>query len=178
MSVFDIEYNVHNDDYVIKRWLEENCDIYANSVEPYSIIDNVVNVYGTITIKNEDIEYIPIQFGIVSEGFNCAGCSKLKSLKGSPSQSRWFNCYSCDSLTDLVGGPQIVWGQYDCSECMRLKSLKGGPIQCGKFVCSHCPLLIDVNLSTSSIEDFDCSSCISLKSLNGVPDIINGDLKC
>lgn len=179
MSIFDVEYNSYDDSIIIKRWLDENCNIYGDSYpEPIEIINNIVNVKGTVSIKNKMIEYIPIQFGIVSGGFNCSGCIHLKSLKGCPKQSKWFDCYWCSSLTNLDGGPQIVSEQYDCSECMKLKSLKGGPIRCGKFVCSHCPLLIDMNLSTSSIGDFDCSSCISLKSLNGLPDIINGDLKC
>lgn len=178
MSVLDIEYNVYNDNTIIKRWLEENCDIYSNNVEPYTIIDNVVNVYGTVIITNKMIECIPIQFGEITEGFSCAECIHLKSLKGCPKQTNWFNCSRCESLTSLEGGPKITPNWYDCSECFLLETLKGGPIQCDNFICDSCPLLKDVNLKSSHIGSFDCSDCASLKTLNGLPDIINGNLRC
>lgn len=183
MSLLDIDNNIKDNHCIITKWLDENCDIYADDpTRPYEIVNDIVNVYGTVAIKNKKIEYIPIQFGIVTKNFNCYGCSNLKSLEGSPHKATRFDCSDCDSLTNLIGGPREV-NYYYCYGCHGLTSLKGGPDICRKlFDCTSCSRIKTFDWESKYPAEymgrFDFSDCISLISFDGFPFANVGELKC
>ncbi len=96
------------------------------------LIDEQGNVRPpTSIVGNKDITEFGLNFSSNMISFDCSGCKKLTSLKGSPQELCGnFNCSGCTSLKNLVGGPKILTGtsrtsQYLCQDCTGLTSLKG-----------------------------------------------------
>jgi hypothetical protein len=86
--------------------------------------DLTVDVEGDVYLKNQNLSFIPIQFGAVKGNFivsnNC-----LTSLDGSPSYVE--GDFFCDDnkLTSLKGGPSYVGGHYHCgmNKILNLKDI-------------------------------------------------------
>ena len=103
----------------IKNWLNKH------GITNYIINPNgVVDVYGSVHLSMQGLEYIPIQFGVVDGDF-IISFNKLKSLKGSPLWCNNFNC-SHNMLTSLEYAPEEVKNIFCCSNNL-LKSLDFAP---------------------------------------------------
>ena len=74
--------------------------------------DGKLNVDGGVNIGDEDIDYIPFDFGYVMGHFKCYN-NNLESLKGSPDYVGIdFECFD-NNLKSLEHGPKYVGGEYD-----------------------------------------------------------------
>ena len=95
----------------IKQWLDQH-EIKNYTIRPDGIVDvdGRVALTGDVLVGNENSRLItlPIQFGKVNGVFSCAGCVKLKSIKGFP-QYVMNNLY-CDAtnITSLSGIDKII----------------------------------------------------------------------
>ena len=103
---------VNSNDAIIKSFIETNYKIIGS----YTIKDNIVDVQGSVTVKNKNIESLTnglFSFGKVRGDFNCYYCASLKSLEGAPKEvGRNFNCDNCPSLTSLEGAPKKIGGKF------------------------------------------------------------------
>jgi hypothetical protein len=101
----------------------------------FEIVDGVCNVDGSVDLNRKQISKIPIQFGVVSGGFNCEG-NNLKSLKGCPtSVGIHFYCGS-NKIESLKYAPQKVGGDFMCTYNDNLSTLEGVEIDIGgDFIC-------------------------------------------
>lgn len=132
--------------------------------ERFTIKDDVIVCDGSLRVKRsirdtiESLEIPGVKIDYISGIFNCASCSKLKSLKGAPHLvGAEFSCSYCSSLESLEGGPERVGGNFNCEECTHIESLKGAP----KVVGGH----------------FNCSFCTGLESLDGKPKWVGGEVR-
>ena len=158
-----------------KDWLN------SMKIKNYTIKEDLtVDVSGGVWIENKNLDYIPIQFGLVGGYFYCSS-NNLTSLKGCPTEvSGGFYCHNnnltsleycpikvgvsffChnNNLTSLEHTPIKIWWSFYCGN-NKLTSLKGCPTKVGSvFDCSrnnltsleHCPIEVD--------GDFDCENNI------------------
>lgn len=97
-----------------------------NGIKDYSIeSDGSVNVNGAIAMTYEDLEELPLDFGVVTGDFICHN-NLLTTLKGSPhTVGGDFSC-SHNQLTSLEGGPEYVGGSFACKD-NNLYNLEGSP---------------------------------------------------
>jgi len=120
------------DETEIEKWLDDNKVLY------YTIDNGVVNVNGRVDLHHKRLTSIPVQFGKVTESFDCSE-NELKSLAGCPHKvGEWFDC-SRNKLKNLVGGPQSVEAYY----CTRneLTDLTGIAYNIGHDIyCGNNPL--------------------------------------
>ena len=113
----------------IKTWLD------LRGINYYTIHeDSVVDVDGDVDISNQQLKFIPVQFGVVTGDFFCQH-NKLTSLKGAPQKVGGnFWCYS-NTLGSLKGASQKVGGDFWCNH-NELVSLEGAPTYVGgDFEC-------------------------------------------
>ena len=127
-SLLDIDSVQSNLDpiKIIDDWCKKNIK-GRYKIDPKTLD---INSNGDIEIINKTITEIPdyIHFGTIGGHFNCAFCSSLTSLEGSPKEvGKDFNCAFCSSLTTLKGAPKEVGKDFDCAFCSSLTTLKGAP---------------------------------------------------
>ena len=127
-------------------------------IEDYIIKDDLtVDVYGGVWIHEKNLDYIPVQFGVVSDTFNCSR-NNLTSLKGCPTKvGGVFSC-SNNNLISLKHCPNEIGVKFDCSN-NNLISLKHCPISAGiKFDCSNNNLTSLEHYPKSVAMVFNCSN--------------------
>lgn len=137
-----------------RKQVEEVIKWYKVSLGNTQLInyDLSVDVAGNVVLDKLDLEFIPLKFGIVSDGNFSIYDNKLKNLIGSPDTVDEFNCKG-NELTSLEGAPEIVFN-FNCDN-NQLLNLIGAPKKIyGDFNASYNPLT----------------------SLEGLPDIIKGEL--
>lgn len=111
--------NVYNQ-AKIKKWLKK-MKIKNYTINP----DLTVDVKGDVNISHSHLDFIPIQFGVVSESFYCYN-NRLKTLKGTPHEvGEDFYCHN-NVLLNLEDGPKKVGRTYHFSD-NQVVSLKGMP---------------------------------------------------
>ena len=163
--------------------IQEFIDNQPGSSSIYITDGNVINSKSNITIRDTDLVdgKLPFKFGRVDGYFDCAGCTSLTSLEGSPQEVGGdFYCSDCPSLTSLEGSPQDVGIDFSCYKCPSLTSLKGVPQKVGEdFSCSKCTSLTSLEGAPQKVGcDFSCSNCTSLTSLKGVPQEVGRNFYC
>ena len=169
---------------IIEQFLKENYDIHGNYTINKTKSRYIVDVKGTVRVKNKDIlsltnEYF--EFGSVNREFDCAYCDSLTTLEGAPKEvGTNFYCNSCQSLKSLKCAPKKVGCNFNCSYCVKLTSLEGAPLKVGStFYCSNCDSITTLEGAPKEVgNDFYCSFCKSLKSLKGAPEKIGGEFDC
>lgn len=104
----------------IVEWLE------SAGIKNYTVKkDMTVDVYGDVDISRMELEYIPVQFGVISGTFDCSN-NKIKNLSGAPNTvGKSFFC-SHNEIISLSLGPKLVGVAYDCG-CNNLLNLVGLP---------------------------------------------------
>ena len=148
-------------------------------------------------LVSEDKDGFIINFGKITENFNCYGLG-LTSLKGAPTEvGRDFDC-SRNQLTSLEGAPHTVGGGFNCS-INQLTSLEGAPQRVGGyFNCSYNQLtslegapqrvggyfncfrnqLISLKGAPKEVGEYFSCSRNQLTSLKGAPQKVGGDFSC
>jgi hypothetical protein len=108
----------------IERSIEDWCVEF--NIKSFKINkDNIVSSKKDVELFKNQLEKIPIQFGIVGGNFNLS-YNNLTSLKGSP-RKVGVNFYCNNNhLKSLEYGPVKVGNNYDCSD-NDLLTLKGSP---------------------------------------------------
>jgi hypothetical protein len=154
----------------ITHWLN------SKGVMSYTIHkDLTVDLHQGIIIKEENLNYLPIQFNQVQGDFICSFCD-LKTLKGSPKKVLGDFICSNNLLTSLKYAPQKIGQKFDCSK-NQIANLSffpkdvGGPI----FIFSNS--IKKLKNLPQKVKDFNCSSN-QLKSLKGSPEIVKGGFNC
>ena len=119
-----------NDKTLIELWIMENYKIY----ETLKIYEDkrgfVVDSDDSVEVTNKDIKSLTngmFQWGEIVGGFDCSGCTRLRTLEGAPSKCDWFNCSGCAELRTLEGAPSKCTG-VNCVGCIKLTSLEGAPM--------------------------------------------------
>ena len=127
-------------------------------------------------LVSEDKDGFIINFGKITENFNCYGLG-LTSLKGAPTEvGRDFDC-SRNQLTSLEGAPQKVGSSFNCSD-NQLTSLKGAPQTVGgSFECSFNQLTSLKGAPQEVGWSFYCSRN-QLTSLEGAPQKVGRSFNC
>ena len=128
---------------IIEQFLKENYDIYGAYIINKTKSRYIVDVKGTVRVKNKDISSLTneyFEFGSVNREFDCTYCNSLTTLEGAPEEVGGdFACVGCSSIKTLEGAPEEVGGDFACSFCKSLKSLKGAPEKVGgEFDCRNC----------------------------------------
>jgi hypothetical protein len=106
-------------------------------VQKYTINDDgTVDVDGDVLIGGMGLKEIPLQFGKVTDTFNCSS-NRIVSLDGAPREVGGdFLCYD-NKLTSLESSPIEVDGEFNCAY-NKLSSLKGASKKVGgRFFCSY-----------------------------------------
>ena len=165
---------------LIEKFLKENYNIHGE----YTIKDGIVDVNGSVIIKNRKINNLTngtFVFGKIYKYFDCSGCDKLKSLEGAPKEvGLAFTCHNCKSLTSLKGAPEKVGGRFICSNCSQLKSIEGAPKKVGgSFECNKCENLTSLEGAPEKVGgSFECIGCVKLTSLKGAPNKVDYIFSC
>ena len=114
-SIFsDVEDIVNSDSALIEQFINDNYEIDGTYIieGSYTIKDGVVDVKGSVGVKNVDIKSLTngtFRFGTVVGDFYCVHCHNLKSLEGGPEKvGKNFNCVGCDGFKSLEGVPKEV----------------------------------------------------------------------
>lgn len=82
---------------------------------------------GSVSLHDNSIEEIPVQFGTIGGSFELKFAKKLKTLEGCPETvGANFVLWDCNSLETLDGCPQTV-GHAFVLKCSNLKTLMGAP---------------------------------------------------
>ena len=89
------------------KWLEDM------KIKNWKYEDGVVNVKGNVNISHKKLTKIPVQFGYVSENFDCS-YNQLTSLSGAPKEVGGDFYCSYNQLTSLSGAPKEVGGSFWC----------------------------------------------------------------
>ena len=192
---------ISNNDALIHQFLKDNYKIDGT----YTIENGIVDVNGSITLTNYDLEYLTnelFSFGKITGNFSAGGVrsvkikslkgapriagaftvirSKIKSLEGGPIETRDYNIYYNNYITDLISSPKIVNGDFKCYNCDSLKYIKCAPKKIkGRFDCSECGELISLERGPEIVGgDYNCSYCQNLQSIKGVAKKIGGTLDC
>jgi hypothetical protein len=93
----------------IKLWLK------AMEIKNYNINEDLtVDVNQSVSLYNKNLPFLPIQFGQVSEDFNCS-LNPLNSLKGAPFEVGNNFTSIHNGLKSLDFAPLKVHGHFDCS---------------------------------------------------------------
>ena len=121
------------------EWCEKHLRRGKWKVNPRGLID----VEGSVILRNQDFQHLPVSFGRVSGGFDLEGCRQLLTLEGSPWEvGGYFDCQKCVSIKTLEGAPQRVYSWFSCDGCKGLLTLKGAPQSVGgNFHCGNCESL-------------------------------------
>ena len=140
-----------NDKTLIELWIKENYKIYGTLKIRKDKHGFVVDSDDGVKVTNKDIKSPTngmFLWGKLTGGFDCSGCTELRSLEGASQRvGGWFNCSGCTELRSLEGAPsKCDW--FNCFGCTELRSLEGAPSKC-----------VGVN----------CVGCIKLTSLEGAP---------
>ena len=154
----------------IKQWLKKY------NITNYTIHNNlVVDVDGNVNVYNQNLKYLPFQFGKVTGYFSCS-CNELTSLQYCPTTvGMVFNC-SGNNLSSLQYCPSVVGGGFYCNDNL-LTSLRHCPNTDGEFDCSH-NQLASLQYSPSTVGgNFICFSNI-LNSLQYSPSTVGGYFDC
>ena len=192
---FDIN---KNEIRFIKEFDKTESWLDSMGIENYTINDElIVNVSGSVWLSDKDLDYIPVQFGVVNGDFNCSknnltsleGCptkvggifscldNNLTSLKGCPTKvGGTFACFN-NNLTSLERCPTKVGGYFNCYN-NKLTSLEHCPTKVGgSFDCSHNNLTSLEHCPTKVYKSFDCSHN-NLISLEHCPIEVGGYSNC
>lgn len=164
----------------IRQWLDKM------GIQNYTIEDNlIINVQSHVMIQSKKLDYIPVQFGIVSGNFSCND-NNLISLKGSPHfVGGYFSCnnnkllsleyapevvgshFFCvkNNLSTLIGAPKVVKGGFNCADNL-LETLEGAPkMVAGDFICVRNSSLNSLTFLPQGIENLLVKFC-PLKKFN------------
>jgi hypothetical protein len=134
--------------------IKQLCDKYY--ISNYTIENGIVNVNGSVDLREFSITQIKVKFGTVTGNFLCNN-NPLKTLDNAPNiVGGSFRC-AYNKLTSLEGSPKEVGGSFDCNG-NKLTNLKGSPKKVGG--------------------DFHCWHNKKLISLEGAPDLIEGRFDC
>lgn len=152
-------------------WLEKM------GVENYQIDANlVVNVIGDVNLEKKELEYFPVQFGLVTGNFNCHK-NKLISLKGSPHTVDGSVDCSHNNLVTLQDCPKKIGKSLFCNN-NQLISLKGSPeIINGRFYCNNNELTSLLHGPEVVTEKYQCFKN-KLTNMLGVASVIGETLYC
>ena len=125
-------------------------------IDEYLIQDDLtINVSCGVLLSGKNLDYIPVQFRVVSGYFDCS-YNSLISLKGCPTKvGNDFSCFN-NNLTSLEHCTTKVGGSFDCSH-NKLISLE------------HCLTKVDGN--------FYCENN-NLTSLEHGPTKVDGSFNC
>jgi hypothetical protein len=105
-------------------------------IKNWSIRDGLVDVDGSVFLRERGLTKLPLKFGVVSSYFNCSW-NKLTTLEGAPKEVGVDFYCGDNKLTTLEGAPKEVGGDFRCSY-NNLTTLKGVPkIINGNFDCSY-----------------------------------------
>jgi len=151
------------------------CEKYT--IKEYTINDDLsIDVDGSVNLKSQNLEYLPLKFNYVKGNFSCY-YNKLLSLEGSPQTVDGnFNCFD-NKLLSLKDGPQTVKGIFNCSY-NELTTLEDSPQTVGRsFDCSNNDLIQLKGGPKKVNGNFDCSRN-KLKSLEGGPEIVKKEFDC
>lgn len=110
-------------------------DAFLDGLKSIKINDDfTVDVNGNVFLFEQNLNEIPIQFGIVSGYFDCSH-NKLTTLKNCPKEV--VGNFYCDynQLTTLKGCPEYVGGNFYCTN-NKLENLKDCPERVGGDL--HC----------------------------------------
>lgn len=118
----------------IKAWLDRY------NITGYTIHEDLtVDVEGTVDLYGKSLTSIPIQFGYVSESFDC-GDNQLTSFKGCPKRIGKDFLGLWNSVKSLENGPEEIGNDYYISN-NPLESLLNSPKIVGNdFLCRQVPL--------------------------------------
>ena len=140
----------------------EETEDWLNSmgIKKYTIKDDLtVDVSDGVWIENKNLDYIPIQFGLVGGYFYCSS-NNLTSLKGCPTEvSGGFYCHN-NNLTSLEYCPTKLGVSFFCHN-NNLTSLEHCPAKVsGSFSCSNNNLTSLEHGPTEVSEYFYCENNI------------------
>ena len=85
------------------------CEEYG--IRNWSLERGLVNVQGSVDLRDRVLTHIPLKFGIVTGYFWC-NMNNLTSLEGCP--LRVGSSFDCDDLTSLEGCPKYVGDSFWC----------------------------------------------------------------
>lgn len=126
----------------IENWLVyQNIVFRSGSSKNYTINNDLtVDIDGNINLNYKNLNFIPIQFGVVTGDFSCS-YNNLKNLEGSPFHVKGdFFCFR-NELIDLKGCPKIINGEFDvCNN--NIINLKYFPDLKGNFYFDNNPISI------------------------------------
>ncbi len=151
-----------------KAWLDSLVVLH------YTIQDDlIVDVDGGFSIANQNLERIPVRFGIINGDFYCDN-NRLTNLSGSPQKCTTFSCDN-NLLTNLMGSPSVCndfwcvnnpltslagaakkYFSFHC-EGNQLTNLVGGPETCRYFYCYENQLTSLLG-APKKCSIFDCSN--------------------
>ena len=154
-----------------KDWLD------SMKIKNYTINDDLtVDVSGYVWLNEKNLDYIPVQFGVVDGYFDCTN-NNLTSLKGCPTEvAGIFYCHN-NNLTSLEHCPTEVNGHFYCHN-NNLTSLEHCPTKVnGSFYCFNNNLTSLEHGPTEVGGTFYCSSN-NLISLEHCPIKVGGDFYC
>jgi len=136
----------------------------------------IVDVNHSVDLYRKNLNFIPVQFGVVEGDFVCSH-NKLTSLLGCPhTVEDDFDCQS-NQITHLKFCTQSVGGSFNCSY-NQLTSLEGGPQSVGgDFSCHHNQLTSLKSAPKKIHHHFECQNN-QLTSLMDCPESITGQFNC
>lgn len=139
----------------IKAWLDKY------KINNYTINDDLtVDVKGSVDLYGKSLSSIPVQFGTVTNSFDC-GDNELTTFKGCPKKVGKIFIGVDNNVTSLENGPEEIGHDYYISN-NPLVNLQHGPKKIGgDFLCRQVPLknLHDIN-SEFEGKLFYCGSII------------------
>ena len=112
-------------------FIENNKLIYLKDIEGLKDLlmfekfykDFIINVHGSVSLSNCNLNEIPVQFDYVKGNFLCNN-NQLTSLKGCPNYVGNYFTVSYNQLTSLEHCPKEVSGSFCCSNNLK-KFTKG-----------------------------------------------------
>ena len=161
-----------NDKTLIELWIKENYKIYGALKIHEDKHGFVVDSNDKIEVTNKDIKSLTngmFQWGEITGGFDCSGCTELRSLEGAPNKCNWFDCFECTELRSLKGAPNEC-EDFNCFGCTELMTLEGAPKKCIWLNCSGCTELISLKGAPNKCDWLNCSECTELRTLEGAPN--------
>lgn len=127
-----------------KNWLD------SQFIHNYIINEDLsVDVMGDVNFSGKNLEFIPIQFGVIDGNFDCSN-TNLQNTQGFPKKVKGSVDISGTSIKSLHGMTEDIGQSFYCSNNKELFSLKYGPAKVNKtYVISYTPI--------NNLEDFSCN---------------------
>ena len=137
---------------------------------PISIVDNVVNIAGDVTLKSNKVKtlkVLPFKFGKVSGKFDAQDAFKLESLTNFPNQATIVDITDNIGMKSLIGGENSMYESFKAQET-QIESFEGCPLAYGYDFTGTTNVTSTNGIPTNKLGALILAKCLALTDIRNI----------